>query len=99
MSDEAYEKHKDYMIQFIYDILQRLETQELSSVLHYFRRFIDSYKRYELDTEYYRMFDNQSKFIYTDEDTSDLEYRQDKKELFILNNYTFLIKVLSIIME
>ena len=45
------------------------------------------------------MFDNQSKFIYTDGDTSDLEYRQDKKELFILNNYTFLIKFLSIIME
>lgn len=99
MGDEAYEKHKDYMIHFIYTILQKLETQELSSVLNYFRRFIDSYKGYELDTEYYRIFDNQSKFIYTDGDTSDLEYRQDKKELFILNNYTFLIKFLSIIME
>lgn len=65
--EERQEWHKDYMLEFINTFCRKMETEDSKHVLQYIRRFVDKYKKGELEIGYYRTFDNRSVFI-TDED-------------------------------
>ena len=98
LGDDTIEYHKDYLISFIRLFFQKMETDEMSSVLGFMRRFIDKYKRRDLPVGYYRRFDRDPRFDTYDESIKFYEYWEDQKdELDITFNYIeVLIKLIKI---
>jgi hypothetical protein len=68
IDDIVVEKHNDYMISFFKTFLRHLETSDEITRLNYLRRFVDRYKRLELDIGYYREFNAGSIFRLNDSD-------------------------------
>ena len=99
LSDESYDLHRDFLLSFIKRILKLAETRDKETVLMSARRFIDKYKALELESEYYREFNSQSKFQYLDGEMTDVDYRQDNQELNIMYNYQILIRLLSYLLR
>lgn len=62
IGDEKLELHKDYMLSFIIKFIRKMENGDNIEVIDFTKRFIDKYKRKELDVGYYRRFDSLSDF-------------------------------------
>lgn len=62
IGDKAILYHKDYMLSIINKFFNKMEVKDETDVIDYMRRFIDKYKRKELDVGYYRRFDGKSDF-------------------------------------
>ena len=60
------ENHEKYLLKFFRTFFRKMETDSNEEVLRYLNRFISKYKRRELETGYYRSFDNASTFILDD---------------------------------
>nr|DAR90592.1 MAG TPA: hypothetical protein [Caudoviricetes sp.] len=96
LSDENYEKHKEYMIKFIIQFIKSVESGDSISSIRFIRRFIDDYKWKELDIGYYRTFDNKSIFKVIGEDIEyDRYYEIDN--LDITYNFYIILKLLKIV--
>lgn len=54
--------HENYMLDLFNKFFIKMETDTPEDVISYMRRFIDKYKRKELDSGYYRRFDSVSDF-------------------------------------
>ena len=98
LGDQSIEYHKDYMIKFIKQFFEKMETDEVDKVLGFLRRFIDRYKARELPIEYYRRFDRDPKFDTFDSSLVFYEYWEENKEdLDISYNYNnVLLKLVKI---
>jgi len=97
LSDENYEKHKDYLINFISRYIKSIESGDTISSIKLIKSFIDQYKWKELDIGYYRTFDNKSVFKIINED---IEYDKyyEKDDLDITYNFHLILKLLKIIL-
>ena len=98
LGKETIDYHKDYMIKFINQFFEKMETDETDNILRFMRRFIDSYKRRELPVGYYRRFDRDPRFDTYDDSLVFYEYWEDQKnDLDISYNYKeVLIKLIKI---
>lgn len=99
MSDDNIAYHKDYMIDFIKKFFNKMETESKIEVIDFTKRFIDKYKRKELDIGYYRSFDSHSSFKLLD--VSDMEFMDmDNSKLdeidISYNFYNILLKLIQI---
>lgn len=88
ISTENLELHEDYMCKFLKMFFKKMETEEPRIVIEFTRRFIDRYKRKELEVGYYRNFNSKSSMVLIDGDMDniDIEY----------NLYNILIKLIKI---
>ena len=99
MNDENIALHEDYMIKFIKSFFLKMETESEEDVIKFTRRFIDKYKRKELEGGYYRTFDYRSIIeVTTEDDVLYKDYWEDKKEdIDISYNYkNILLKLIQI---
>ena len=60
-------KHKDYMSDIINRFCMKMEQDSSRHALEYMTRFVNYYKKRELDVEYYRTYNQRSEFILIDE--------------------------------
>lgn len=63
MNDETLKKHNNGILIFINQVIELLENENKSSLHAYLREFVDAYKMRELPFDYYRHFDDNSKYI------------------------------------
>lgn len=99
ISDEKVQLHQDHMLWFLQQWFVRMETMPPQEVLAYTRRFIDKYKRRELDVGFYRRFSPDSTFILKgDSGIRFTEYwNHAKEDLDISYNYfNILVKLTKI---
>lgn len=96
IDDDELINHDDYMCKFIREYFRMMETSSNEYVLQYLRTFADKYKALDLDIDYYREFNAQSRFILSNGEVSDTEY-MDKEELDIMYNYLNIISKLVLI--
>lgn len=99
MNEENMNYHKDYMISFIIKFFEKMESSSPIDVIEFTKRFIDKYKRRELDVGYYRTFDSNSCFKELDNDENAyMEYwEESKNDLDISYNFKeILLKLLQI---
>ena len=96
LSDENYEKHREYMIKFITHFIKSVESGDSISTIRFIRNFIDDYKWKELDVGYYRTFDNKSVFKVIGEDVEYDRY-YEKDNLDITYNFYIILKLLKIV--
>ena len=99
ISDSLLAYHEDYMIDFMKRFFSKMQTSDKTSVLQFMRRFVDKYKRRELEMGYYRNFNivsdftsiNEPDVVYMDYDSSAIE------DIDISYNYfNILLKLLKI---
>lgn len=62
ISDNKLEKHKDYMIDFLFSIFKMMETTQRDIIIKNVKRFAEYYKNKELDVGYYRELNSDSLF-------------------------------------
>ena len=87
ISDEKLQYHEDYMLKFLKQFFYKMETTSDTEVLEFLKRFIDKYKRKELEEGYYRRFDANSNF----------EIMPDSEEINISYNFNhILLKLVQI---
>lgn len=99
ISDDKLEYHQDYMIAFIKRFIRKMETSTPNETIGFTKRFLDKYKRRELEVGYYRTFDSRSKFELLDETEGlyDNYFEEDKFDLDITYNYfNILLKLIQI---
>lgn len=97
LSNENYEKHKDYLIKFISQFIKSVEIGNSIATIKMLKKFIDSYKWKELDIGYYRTLDNKSVFKIIGEDVEFDKY-YDKDDLDITYNFYIILKLLKIVL-
>lgn len=97
LSDTNYNKHKDYIINFLKIFISIIESGDIVKSIKYLRNFIDEYKWKKLDIGYYRSFDNKS--IYKKID-NDMEFDRcfNIDELDITYNFYILLKLYKVIL-
>lgn len=92
ISDEKLALHEKYMIKFFNTYFSKMESEDRYSVLNYVRRYIDKYKRKELEAGFYRTFDNRSiiellddsdAYILTESIKDDIDIRYNLFNVFI----------------
>lgn len=69
IDDKDLEYVKDGIPNFIKKFFYKMEFEGKEATKHFIRSFSDSYKRLELDPEYYRSFDRNHNFVTWDEET------------------------------
>ena len=87
ISNEKLELHKDCMIKFICNFFRKMETSSDEDVIEFTKRFIDKYKRRELEVGYYREFDFNSKYRTIDDELFEEYWEENKDELNISYNF------------
>lgn len=96
ISDDRLLFHEDYMIKFLKQFFQKMETTDIPTTISFLRRFIDKYKKRELEIGYYREFNNKSKYHTIYGDILD-DWNQEADYIDILYNYSeVLMKVIKI---
>lgn len=68
MSNDAIDKHKEFMMRFFGILFEKLETADMRSRLLFIKRFIDKYKTLQLEVGYYREFNGNSIIRMNDSD-------------------------------
>ncbi len=63
INDETLKKHEKGILEFLFQVVYLLENESKTSLHMYLREFVDAYKRKELPFDYYRHFDDNSKYI------------------------------------
>lgn len=98
IGDDKLVYHEDYMIHFLKLFFKKMESEDRTTVIGFTRRFIDKYKRRELEVGYYRQFDAKSEFHVLGSDDKYMEFwEEDKDELDISYNFlNVLIKLIKI---
>lgn len=99
ISDELLEYHNEYLISYIKTCFRNFEISSKETQLRVMKRFIDKYKRRELDVGYYREFNMFSKFReMNNDDYLFNQYWEDKVfDLDISYNYiNIVIPILNI---
>lgn len=89
--------HQDYMISFIKRFFNKMETEDDITVISFTKRFIDKYKRKELEVGYYRELSNQPVFRTLDGDVFEEYWEDSKDDLDISYNFQkYLLKMIQI---
>lgn len=99
MNDENIKLHEKYMIKFIKSFFLKMETEDEETVIKFTKRFIDRYKKKELEVGYYRTFDYRSEIeLLTDTEVVYKDYWEDKKEDINIsyNYFNILLKLIQI---
>lgn len=99
ISDDILKYHDKYILKFLKLYFHKMETCSNVEVIQFMKRFIDKYKRKELELGYYRNFNQKSDFsVIGDNDNEYMEYwEEDKDDLDISYNYfNVLIKLIKI---
>lgn len=65
IGDEKLSLHKDYMLSIINKFFKYMESSDNIYTIDFLRKFVDKYKRKELDVGFYRRFDAMSEYDYT----------------------------------
>lgn len=60
INDDILMKHDEFMLEFFRTLFKHIETSPKATQIHYVRRFVDKYKRRELEVGYYREFNQDS---------------------------------------
>lgn len=99
ISDDLLKYHENYMIDFLKLYFHKMETCNNTTVIDFMRRFIDKYKRRELELGYYRNFNIKSDFSVVGED--EIKYmdfwESEKEKVDISYNYfNVLLKLIKI---
>ena len=98
IGDDMIKYHEDYMIKFLKTFFRYMENNTSGNTLEFLRRFIDKYKRRELEIGYYRKFNQESDFNIVGDDTTYMQYwEEDKNNVDITYNfYNVLLKLIKI---
>ena len=98
IGDDKLQYHEEYMIHFLKLYFRKMESEDRSTVIGFVRRFIDRYKRRELNVGYYRQFDTKSEYhVIGSNDTFTEFWEEDKDDLDISYNFLkVLIKLIKI---
>lgn len=60
INDDILIKHEEFMMEFFRTLFRHLEVSPKKTQINYLKRFIDKYKRRELEVGYYREFNQES---------------------------------------
>lgn len=63
INDKVLKKHENGILKFLRQVIYLLENEDKISLHRYLREFVDTYKMRGLPFEYYRHFDENSKYI------------------------------------
>ena len=96
LGEENYEKHKDYLIKFFSQFINKVESSDKVTAIKFIKRFIDDYKWKKLDIGYYRTFDNKSVFKVIGEGVEFDRY-YEKDNLDITYNFYLILKLLKVL--
>lgn len=97
ISDEKLVFHEEYMSKFLKSFMNKMETDTCPNTVAFTRRFIDKYKRKDLDVGYYRTFDHRSRFIINDGTEYEMYFNEDIEDVDIGYNYfNILLKIIQI---
>ena len=91
VSDEKLSLHDNYMLEFIRSFMRKMETSSDENVIEWLKRFIDKYKRKELEVGYYRELNPTSRYRSIQGDTFEEWLEDDLQELDIHWNFTNII--------
>ena len=99
IGDEKLGYHEEYMLKFIKLFIKKMETEDPETVIGFTKRFINKYKRRELEVGYYRTLDHRSMYMMNDGSGELYEnyFEEDKWDLDISYNYfSILLKLVQI---
>lgn len=100
ISEEKLKLHEGYMLDFLKKWFFKMETQTQAEVLAFTTRFIDKYKRKELDVGYYRRFNAKSDYVLKGQDppVTFLNFDENWKDTLDIsyNYFQILIKLAKI---
>lgn len=98
IGDEKIVLHENYMVAFLKDFFNKVESTDNKNVILFMKRFIDKYKTKKLDIGYYREMNSMS--LFTINSTGDkYEYYDDIDDIDIsYNYYNILIKMLKMLL-
>lgn len=97
--DDLLKYHENYLLKTIKMFFHKMETEDHVTVIEYMKRFIDKYKRRELEAGYYRQFDNKSELVFLEGRSEEYleNYDDIKADLDITYNYfEVLLKLIQI---
>lgn len=101
ISDETVRLHEDGIMEFLRTMFRVIETEPQQTQIRILMRYLNKYKRLELPLEYYREFNNLSKYIEKDLESGVVydEYWDNRKdELDIRYNlFNIIIPILKMI--
>ena len=100
IDDIVLRKHNDFMLSFLAKAFRHFETSTLETQLGFLSRFIDKYKRLELEVGYYREFNQQSIIRLIDRDETyddDIFIPYEDKQPHIDISYNFFYILLPLI--
>lgn len=97
ISESKIELHENYMMKFLNTFFQKMESNTPKEVLQWLCRFISKYKRRDLETGYYRTFNNRSIIELLDNDVVDFIYEEDKSDNIEIgyNYFNILMKLVK----
>lgn len=98
INDEILKYHEEHMIKFLKHIFLLSERNSKEKVLKYIKSFSSSYKKYELDLNYYREFNSSSLIVNRDTNEgykSELKYPYEKETADLSYNFCNIIAPLA----
>lgn len=103
IDDEVLMRHEDFMLKFFKTLFRHLESSDDITVMKFYKRFVDKYKRLQLEVGYYREFNQESVIkladseeTYTDEVFIPYEHKHEHLSIDY-NFFNILIPILQII--
>lgn len=102
ISEENLKFHDHYLLEFIRKFFEKMENEDEATVLRFLKRFINKYKRRELEVGFYREFNSKSQLVVVSDTIDDImtkNYDDIKKYLDIrYNYYEVLMKFVQILL-
>ena len=98
ISDTKLDLHREYMLKFLNKYFNKMETDNVSSTLSWFMRFLTKYKNKELEVGYYRTFDDRSIIEMDDVDTMTFVFENETSDNIDIryNYFNILLKLAKI---
>jgi hypothetical protein len=97
IGEDKIELHKNYMVKFLNNYFRKAETSDRVCIINYVRKYIDKYKRKELEAGYYRTFDKRSVIEFINENDSYVLSDSIKDNIDIrFNLFNIFIKLIKI---
>lgn len=99
IDNEILKKHDNYMNKFFITLFKYMETGSRKDLFRYLRKFIDKYKRRELDIGFYREFNNESYIRMIDDQLYDdsIFIPYENKQDHVCIDYNFFNLLLPIV--
>lgn len=99
ITDDKLRFHKDYFLEFLMTIFATMQTEPIEESVFMIKKFTEKYLRRELNIEYYREFNSNSKFKFGEQWLSDGADQKYVSEVNIVTNLQLLRELNRIVSE